>query len=271
MTPCSVLSAGTIDLYFYGELQSAERDSIERHVEACAECRLALEDLSAIRAALASRPVIVAPPSGDWRAFMDRLDRSIHAGAAAAPVSPVAAFRLPAGSAGPRRAASTSRVYGFVAMAALLALVTMSVLFVARARQDAARIETAAPRAADSPPAAERSADAAFASLSEQHFERSKLVVLGLATKDAQHTSAADWTYERELASTLLDDTRMYRLAAEQRGMQRLAGVMRDLELVLLQTSLTDDRDPAALAQIQRLIRKRDLLEKIDVVTTAGL
>ena len=46
---------------------------------------------------------------------------------------------------------------------------------------------------------------------------------------------------------------------------------MRDLELVLLQTSLTDEQDPASLPQLQRLIQKRDLLEKMDVVTTTGI
>jgi hypothetical protein len=107
--------------------------------------------------------------------------------------------------------------------------------------------------------------------LSEEHFERSKLVVLGLVTKEAQPGAPVDWTYERSLASSLLNDTRIYRLAAEDRGLTALAGVMRDLELVLLQTSFTDDKDPASLPQIQRLIRKRDLLGKMDVVTTTGL
>ena len=43
---------------------------------------------------------------------------------------------------------------------------------------------------------------------------------------------------------------------------------MSDLELVLLQTSLTDGKDPSALPQLQRLIRRRDLIEKMDVVST---
>jgi hypothetical protein len=46
---------------------------------------------------------------------------------------------------------------------------------------------------------------------------------------------------------------------------------MRDLELVLLQASLTDGTDPSALPQLQRLIRRRDLIEKMDVVSTTGL
>ena len=95
--------------------------------------------------------------------------------------------------------------------------------------------------------------------------------MLGLVAKDPAHASGADWAYERKLASTLLSDTRLYRMAAEERGMTAVAGVMRDLELVLLQASLSDETDAATLAQIQRLIRKRDLLEKMNVVTTRGL
>ena len=41
---------------------------------------------------------------------------------------------------------------------------------------------------------------AAFTAMSEQHFERSKLVVLGLATKDPR-AGNGDWAYERELAT----------------------------------------------------------------------
>jgi hypothetical protein len=111
---------------------------------------------------------------------------------------------------------------------------------------------------------ADRTVKHGFAALSEQHFERSKLVVLGLANKDARNVGGADWAYERGLASDLLNDTRLYRLAAEERGMKQIAGVMGDLELVLLQTSLADAPDSAALAQIQRLIRKRDLVTKIE-------
>ena len=75
----------------------------------------------------------------------------------------------------------------------------------------------------------------------------------------------------RQREHALLDDPRLYRLAAEDRGLDALAGVMKDLELVLLQTSLTDGKDPSALPQLQRLIKRRDLIEKMDVVTTTGL
>ena len=97
--------------------------------------------------------------------------------------------------------------------------------------------------------------------VSGQHFERSKLVVLGLTTKTGRQD---DWAYERGLASSLLSDTRLYRLAAEERGMQPLADVMGDLELVLLQASMADEPTEASLHQLQRLIQRRDLLTKMD-------
>ena len=38
--------------------------------------------------------------------------------------------------------------------------------------------------------------------------------------------NGADWAYERQLAGALLDDTRLYKQAAEARGLESLAGVM---------------------------------------------
>jgi hypothetical protein len=158
-------------------------------------------------------------------------------------------------------------------MAALVTLVTSGIALVTRSTPDPERDPQPAPAAVMPPalqaPSADRSAAAAFAALSEQHFERSKLVVLGLANRDPQHVRQDDWAYERGLASDLLNDTRVYRQAAEARGMKTLAGVMSDLELVLLQTSLAEAPDAGALEQIQRLIHKRDLVTKMDA--TKGL
>jgi hypothetical protein len=263
---CDLQAAGTIELYFYGELQERERVAVRAHLGECAECRAALEDLSVIRAALARRPDVATPPGGDWSGFMRRLDAAVaaerpHADpGTAAVVTPLRRQLAP-----------------YLALAATLALVTMAVISMLNRRpvSDPKTVMTASARPApEAAPAVQHASltatepDPALLAVSGQHFERSKLVVLGIATKDARQ---ADWAYERQLAGTLLSDTRLYRVAAEERGMQGLAGVMRDLELVLLQTSLTDETDPASLAQIQRLIRKRDLLEKMDAVATAGL
>jgi hypothetical protein len=257
MTSCDVHSSGAIDLYFYDELAAAERRVVDEHLATCADCRLALADLQTIRHALAERPVVSTPPGGDWSGFMTRLDDSL------------ASERLTDDRQRVTAAVTRGRASfaSYLAVAALLALVTFSAAIAWRSRTIAPAPPTSATveRPAVSPAPADT---AAFQALSEEHFERSKLVVLGLANKEAGHGGAADWAYERSLASSLLNDTRIYRLAAEDRGLTALAGVMRDLELVLLQTALTDDTDPASLPQLQRLIRKRDLVEKMDVVTT---
>jgi hypothetical protein len=175
-------------------------------------------------------------------------------------------------------ARSGSKVVAYLAMAALLTLVTSGVVYVARSTPRVGPVAAPTQIATSDPPPAstgattesdDSSTAAAFAALSEQHFERSKLVVLGLANKDPQHVREGDWAYERDLASHLLSDTRVYRQAAEERGMKTIAGVMGDLELVLLQTSLADAPDADALEQIQRLIHKRDLVTKMDAATVA--
>lgn len=254
---CARYGSGDLELYFYDELPSSRRQELEQHLAGCADCRAALEELHAIRTALASRPDVSAPASGDWSNFMSRLDAAVAREPSGLP-------RVVALVSRPRR-----RLAEYVAIAALLALVTLSVAVAFRARQ--APGTAGAPRSAQRVQPATGNDNAAFAAMTEEHFERSKLVVLGLAAKDPARETPADWAYERELATSLLGDTRLYRLAAEDRGLDGVAAVMRDLELVLLQTSLTDGTDPSALPQLQRLIRRRDLIEKMDVVSTTGL
>jgi hypothetical protein len=290
MSHCITAGSGAVELYFYGELTGPERAEFERHADGCDECRATLADLTAIGRTLATRQRVAAPDGGDWAPFMARLQSAIASDASSiGTASSSIASGAPAGAAdatqdlfadaarGDVRAATGragsgatrlpwSRA-GWVATAAVLALATTGVVITMRSREVSVRPATVA-----TVPAAPAFTDAAaFEALSEEHFERSKLVVLGLAAKDPLATRAADWNYERELAANLLNDTRLYRIAAEDRGLQPIAGVMRDLELVLIQASCTDVRDPKSLGQIQRLIRKRDLVEKMDAVSMPGL
>jgi anti-sigma-K factor RskA len=257
---CELQSSGTIEMYFYDELPVAERQQVARHIRACADCRAAIEQVEDIQRALATRPEIAAPPGDDWSGFMARLG----AATTAADRKSHAAENVHEGMSATR----WSR-FGLMATAALLALTTIGVMFALRSRPPITPV--AGVPAAHLPDTASPADNQGFEALSEEHFERSKLVVLGLAAKDPAQTKSADWVYERELAATLLSDTRIYRMAAEDRGLRSIADVMGDLELVLLQASFADERDPASLAQIQRLIRRRDLVEKMDVVAVSGL
>jgi hypothetical protein len=256
---CDVQAAGTIELYFYGELPDGDRGALQAHLSGCAECRAALDDLSMIRAALAGRPDVAMPPGGDWSGFMHRLHVSIAVDGSGSNVSgtpPVSIPRL-------RR-----QLAPYLAVAATVILVTAAVVSVVNqrsAQRTAAAVQPATPTPESAQPVQSASvttgADPGLMAVSGQHFARSKLVVLGLVTKNGRQD---DWAYERDLASSLLGDTRLYRLAAEERGMQPLADVMGDLELVLLQTSMAEEPTEASLHQLQRLIRRRDLLTKMN-------
>ncbi len=255
MTTCEYGHSGDLEAYFYGDLPPAERHRLEAHLRGCGGCRAALEELAAIGDALETLPVVAAPEGADWSGFMERLDA-----------------RLAAEAVRGRRGGGRMSAASLLALAATLALTTLGVVLAMQATHRADAPAAAAARTAAPAPLSFEGADiAAFQALTEEHFERSKLVVLGLAAKDPARAGAADWGYERELAARMLTDTRMYRMAAEDRGLGSIASVMRDLELVLLQASFTDDRDPASLPRLQRLIRRRDLVAKMDAVSLSGL
>jgi hypothetical protein len=271
MKPCEF----DVVLYFYDEMDPADRARATAHVRRCSDCRQRLEELGAIRSALASRPPVDAPPASDWSGFMRRLDEAVKNRGTREPNletwEPNPGTREP-GTREPRYLRHVA------ALAAMVALVTIGVLTAARFRSaspmpiaatTSGPVETS-PETNGMP--ALRTPEQAFREVSLEHLERSKLVVLGLATRDARETSSADWQYERTLAGTLLPDTRLYRLAAQDRGVSDVARVMRDLETVLLEASLSDNSDREALGRVQRLISKRDLVVKMQVMAgSSGL
>jgi hypothetical protein len=265
MTACRL----DVVLYFYDEMDADDRARAAAHLRACESCRQRLEDLHAIRRALAGRPQVNAPPAGDWSGFMRRLDQ---------------AAARPAPRAEPRAvleyAAGQWSVRYVVAVAATLAVIATGVFMAARFRAadpaDGAvkfapnAVADSGPRAKSADPGTAAAPNQSLREGSVEHLERSKLVVLGLATRDPEQTTADEWQYERRLAGTLLSDTRLYRMAAQDRGVSDVARVMRDLETVLLEASLSESTDPDALERLQRLIAKRDLVMKMQVISTTG-
>ena len=248
---CAYHDRGSAELYFYGELDEPSREAFVAHLDGCAICRDALADLETIRQALAFRRESAAPAGGNWDAFMRRLDARLDE--EPAPRAP--------------------RAWGWSLMLKIAATVAIATAGVLGGFQwQRARLERATPAA--SPPAVAREASLtpfqALTTVADRHLERSKLVLLGLSAKDPRVARPSDWTYERELASSLIADTTQYRLAAADQGRSDLVEVLGDLETVLLQASLGDDEDPRALERLQRLIGRRDLLTKIDVMNSEG-
>lgn len=272
MSDCELLDTPDVELYFYGELDPVERARVDAHLRDCDTCRHRLEDLHVIRRALALRPAVDAPPAGDWSGFMRRLDASVGLRPTRHVESSVVLERTGRGWSARH----------LIALAAMLALVTIGVFIAARFRTAGPAPTVAVNRGADAvavqpaaaapAPAAVETPDRALREGTAEHLERSKLVVLGLATRDPSQTQSEDWRYERRLAGTLLNDTRLYRQAAMEHGASDVARVMRDLETVLLEASMSDEADRDALERVQRLITKRDLVVKMQVVAgSAGI
>ena len=64
MSTCTVHDAGSIELYFYGELTETERAAVADHLRRCRVCAAAHDELKIIRTALSARPDVSAPPAG---------------------------------------------------------------------------------------------------------------------------------------------------------------------------------------------------------------
>jgi len=268
MNACDLVDTPDIELYFYGELSPEDGDRVAAHLSGCAGCRQRLDDLHAIRRALASAAMVEAPPAEDWSGFMRRLDEAVGL----EPPSRVHTIL--------EKHAGRWRARHLLALAALFAIAVFGVFMAARIRSNrppqvvASGGAPAADVSRESPDAGTRGAkgERALREVSAEHLERSKLVVLGLAGRDPHQTDAADWQFERRLAGTLLPETRLYRQTAQDRGVSDVARVMRDLETVLIEASMTDGRDRDSLERVQRLIARRGLVSKMQMVTTwAGL
>jgi len=260
MTRCELTDSPDVELYFYGELTGSDRARVDAHLRRCDACRERLDDLHAIRRALADRPVVDAPPAGDWSGFMRRLDTACSARPGDSARSVYSVYSV----AGVRAVRSVA--YSVAAVAAMLAIIAFGIYAAMRARPTPPPPRQVA--TVEKPPPVTPTADTSLREATAEHLERSKLVVLGLTALDPKQTHSADWKYERQLAGSLLDDTRLYREMAQERGMNDVARVMRDLETVLIETSMSDNADREALSRVQRLIAKRDLVVKMQLVAT---
>jgi hypothetical protein len=259
--PCTHASSETLTLYYYDELGANERARFAAHIERCQACARALAELDTVRAGLSDR-ANVGRTENEWAAFMTRLDRAIDGEAADRSVNAEAKVS-PFGAQRRVGAVATQPVRGHLARYPALALAAALVIGVGLGllwqRQALDRGAAGAP--ATMAPAL---------TAAERHLNQARLVVLGLAARDPAAAGPADWAYERELAASLLPDTRLFRMAARDRGDATLADLLGDLETVLLQAGLSSDPGTPELQRLQRLIDRRDLIGRMDLRDTIG-
>jgi anti-sigma factor RsiW len=242
----------TLNDYVERDLSPAEQVRVATHLDECGECALVVADLQQIvRDASALGPL--QPPPHVWERIRDAIDDRR---------TPNVTPETDAG----RWTMDDRRPTRFAWMAAAAALVLLA-LFTGR------RAAPEPPRASQPDPAAEEQARAEHAGVRERvlliavgdHLERSQMVLVELA--HASTRDELDISAERQLADDLVASNRLYRHTAQQMGRVNVAGLLDELERVLVEVA----RGPSTvsmqqLADIQQHIESQGILFKVKVI-----
>ena len=230
------------ELIEYREGMTAEKTGIAQHLAGCGECRAELERLDAVLSALDTLPV---PDPGED--YGRRVWQQI-------------APRLPEKSAWwwqvwmmPRRVA---------AIGAVVALI-VAAFFVGR-------ISTTRNHTGDGSANQEQVRERVLVGAVGQHLGRSEMMLVELSNAEPAEPNQkqVNISAEQRRAEDLLEENRLYRQTALQEGDAGLAGVLDELERVLLDVAHSPEEvTPAQLEAIRRRIEAQGILFKVRVVS----
>ncbi len=239
------------ELIAYHDGEAAKREAIAKHLGDCPECRAELERIDALLAAINTIP---APDPGDdygqrvWQQISPRLPERRSGWWHFLISEPKTVHWLE-----PRR---------WVAVGAIAALVL--VVFIAgrlsrsiNGPSNAVAVDTSKVR--------ERILIMAVG----EHLGRSEMVLVELANSGPQNAGQkhVNISGEQRRAEDLLEENRLYRQTALEQGDSALAGVLDELERVLLDVAHSPQQvTPAQLEGIRQRIEARGILFKVRVV-----
>lgn len=236
------LNEDDLILHYYGEAQGAEA-GITAHLDACAECGAAWQQLRRVMEAIDAAPVPEPSPSFE-RNVWARLESEVFREHSTGKSSGWRAW-----FSGPR-----------LALAGGLAAIVFVV--------GALRMSTTAP------PAETLAGDTAAGAHREQvmltavsdHIEQSQVVLVELANAEPDGDDI-DVSLERDAADDLVSAGRLYRETARETGNLQLAALLEELELVLVEIA----RGPGALSAeeldaLRAQIEAQQLIFKLQVL-----
>jgi hypothetical protein len=238
------------ELIAYQDGEVEGRAMITSHLADCAECQAELARIDALLAAINSIPV--PEPAGDygqrvWQQISPRLpEKRAHWWDFL--------FSQPRtiGWLAPRR---------WVAAGAVAALVLAAFI----AGRLSKPIVPGTPVAVDQSKVRERILVLAVG----EHLGRSEMVLVELANSSPQSAGQKDVniSQEQRRAEDLLEENRLYRQTALEQGDSALAGVLDELERVLLDVAHSPQQlSPAQLQGLRQRIETRNILFKVRVV-----
>jgi anti-sigma-K factor RskA len=229
-------------LHYYGELDAREAPEVERHLQACPGCAGAWRDLTAVMALVDQADA----PEPD-AAFESRL----WARRAASRVQPAARWSW-------RQAVV---VGGWAAVVALL----VSASQVYRATPAPAPIADAAGIDASLTAAAAMRERVLLTAVND-HLSQAEMLLVELLNAPP---SPPDLGFERVTASDLLASGRLYRQTARQTGDEEVAGMLDEIEGVLVEVARSPDHvDSREFQSLRAWIHRDDLLFKVRAATT---
>jgi hypothetical protein len=238
------------ELIAYHDGEAAGRDTIAKHLGDCPECREELARIDAVVAALNTIPV---PEPGDdygqrvWQQISPRLpERRGHWWDFL--------FREPSSTPwfAPRRLAAAGAIVALVLAAFIVGRLTKPP-------------DITSPVAIDATKVRERILVMAVG----EHLGRSEMVLVELANSGPQNAGQkqVNISGEQRRAEDLLEENRLYRQTALEQGDTALAGVLDELERVLLDVAHSPQQvTPAQLENIRQRIEARGILFKVRVV-----
>lgn len=243
----------TLNDYVEHDLSPAEHVQVATHLETCADCSRFVADIQQlVREASALGPL--EPPPHVWTAIKSHVDSQ---------QSPVDSPQPTAQSPQPKAQGLFPRIAWALATAALVVLAFMTGRFVNQREQQIASQpqHDRLTRASADEAVRERVLLVAVG----DHLERSQMVLVELA--HAEPRGDLDISAERQLADDLVASNRLYRQTAQQMGQDNVAGLLDELERVLVEVA----RGPSTvsmrqLADIQQRIESQGILFKVKVI-----
>ena len=237
--------------YALDDAEAGTRAAVEAHVDACAECRMSLDE---IRATLDASAGLEIPERGDdygakvWDAIESRLSEGSHSGTSALRHSGTSAHVL-------------MRPAPWLAAAAVVAL-AVGAYWLGRHNAGIGGTQPA-PISARASLGAEAIRERVVLAALGEHFDRTERTLVELV--NSQPGRRVDISAEQAWARDLLEANRLYRQAAGRQS-PALSQVLEDLEPVLLEianspSQLTSDE----FETLRDRIEARSLVFKVRV------
>ncbi len=220
-------------LFYYGE--SPESGGVEDHLAGCESCRADFRALQLVLNSVDSAPV--PERHADYgQAVWERIEARL-------------------GARGRRRG------FRWWIWAPATAALVLAAFLVGRLSHPGQ-----APAVATNPPNSQQVRERILLVAVGDHLERSQMVLAELSNAPEQQ-GKLDISDERRMAEELLDDNRLYRQTAKATGDTAVAGVLDELERVLLDVAHgPSELSGQELADLRREIESRGLLFKVRVL-----